>query len=387
MFSGTLIQGVTKSIFLVLIGVTMRILYVTTIGSTMVFFKSFIKHLLDAGHIVDIATNEENKVVPPCYREWGCNIYPIKTSRAPMNRGNLTAIKQLRQIVENGKYDIVHCHTPVAAMCTRIACRKARKKGTKVLYTAHGFHFYKGAPLKNWLIYYPVEHVCSYFTDVLITINKEDYAFAKKHLKAKNIKYVPGVGIDLTVFKRTQMTPLEKRKEFEIPEDATVLLSVGELNDNKNHETAIRAIADKDVYYLIVGRGYLCEHLQNVIDDLGLNERVKLLGYRSDVPELCKMSDAFIFPSFREGLSVSLMESMASGLPVACSKIRGNTDLIDENGGVLFDPHSQEQCAHAIQKVLAGSKQCMGNYNIEKIKGYSVENINALMIDIYGLKN
>ena len=152
----------------------MKILYVTTIARTMVFFKNFIHLLIGKGHTVDIATNETNRKVPEEYRLWNCQIHQIDTSRSPLSKSNLTAYKQLKTLVETGEYDIVHCHTPVAAMITRLTCRGVRKKGTKVFYTAHGFHFYKGAPKLNWLIYYPIEKICSYFTDVLITINKED---------------------------------------------------------------------------------------------------------------------------------------------------------------------------------------------------------------------
>ena len=361
----------------------MRILYVTTISATMTFFTSFIKDLIDEGHTVDIATNEKDKPVPQCYRDWGCNVYPIETSRAPANKGNFIAIKQLEKIVKSRKYDIVHCHTPVAALCTRLACRKARKKGTKVIYTAHGFHFYKGAPLKNWLLYYPIEKFCALFTDVLITINKEDYAFAQKKIKAKSIEYVPGVGINPDKISKTVVESTAKRKELGVPADATLLLSVGELNDNKNHETVIRAIADMDVYYLIAGKGFLQEHLQSVIDSLNLSTRVKLLGHRTDVVELYKIADAFIFPSFREGLSVSLMEAMASGLPVACSRIRGNTDLINENGGVFFDPHNEDECVEAIKNLLASSEKNLGLYNEKRIEGYRDDYINSLLKQIY----
>ena len=152
----------------------MKILYVTTIGGTMRFFRSVIKELLDAGHVVDIAANEKTSPVAPCYREWGCTVHQIDPSRSPLNKGNLMAIKQIKKLVTENHYDIVHCHTPVAAMCTRLACRKARKSGTKVFYTAHGFHFYKGAPRKNWLIFYPIEKFCARWTDLLITINKFD---------------------------------------------------------------------------------------------------------------------------------------------------------------------------------------------------------------------
>lgn len=361
----------------------MKILYVTTIGITMTFFKDFIKKLLDDGHTVDIATNETDSQVPSCYREWGCDIYPISTNRSPLSSANISAIKQIKKLVEQEKYDIVHCHTPIAAMCTRLACRKARKSGTRVFYTAHGFHFYKGAPLKNWMLYYPVEKFCAHFTDVLITINTEDYALAQKKLKAKKVEYVPGVGMDINKFADLQISKESVRKELDVPDNATLLLSVGELNDNKNHETVIKAIADLDVYYLIAGIGDKKDYLENLIDQLGLGERVRLLGYRKDIPNLLKATDVYVLPSKREGLNVSVMEAMASGLPCAVGKIRGNVDLIDENGGVLFDPRSVENCKHAIEDVLRRDKERLSKHNLEKMQTMSIKVINARMKELY----
>ena len=161
----------------------------------MRFFIQLVKELVEEGHTVDIAANTSISNVPNEYIELGCNVFPISCTRSPLERGTVTAIKQLKQVVSVGNYDIVHCHTPIAAMCTRLACRKVRKQGTRVFYTAHGFHFYKGAPLKNWLLYYPVEKLCAYWTDVLITINQEDYVLAQGKLAAKRIEYIPGVGI------------------------------------------------------------------------------------------------------------------------------------------------------------------------------------------------
>ena len=160
----------------------MKVLYITTIGITMRFFESFIKEQLDIGNQIDIATNENNgkDAVPNCYREWGCRVYHIDTSRSAVSMGNIRAIKQIREIVIDNRYDIVHCHTPLAAVVTRIACKNLRRKGVKVIYTAHGFHFFRGAPLKNWLLFYPIERGLSWLTDTLITINIEDYQRAKK---------------------------------------------------------------------------------------------------------------------------------------------------------------------------------------------------------------
>ena len=362
----------------------MKILYVTTIGITMGFFKSFIKELLDDGHIVDIATNTTDSKVPECYRNWHCKIYRIDTSRSPFSTGNIKAVRQIRDIVRENGYDIVHCHTPIASICTRLACRKARKHGTKVIYTAHGFHFYKGAPLKNWLLFYPAEKLCAHFTDTLITINQEDYNLARKKMKAKSVEYVPGVGVDTSKFANVEIDRDKKRQELDIPVDKKLLISVGELNENKNHETVIRALQDiKDVCYIVVGKGDKQQMLEKLIDDLDMSDRVFLLGYRQDIGELLKMSDLFVFPSYREGLSVSVMEAMSSGLPVVCSDIRGNCDLIDENGGVLFDPHNVEDCKKAIIKALNSSLDAMGKHNQIKTGDFDLKKVHEKMNDIY----
>lgn len=369
----------------------MKILYVTTIGSTMSFFKTLIRELLDEGHTVDIATSETVKPVPACYREWGCRVFHLPCSRSPLSKGNLTAIKAIRRIVTENGYDLVHCHTPIAAACTRLACRKLRKKkGLKVFYTAHGFHFYKGAPLKNWLIYYPVEKFCARFTDKLITINHEDFALAQKKMKAGEVLYVPGVGINIDRFRDVSVDRSAKRRELGIPEDAVMLLSVGELNENKNHKTVIHAMAcmdRKDIHYVIAGIGPKEEALRQQAESLGLGERFHLLGYRSDIAELLTVADAFVFPSYREGLSVSLMEAMANGLPCAVSRIRGNTDLIDSEGGAHFDPHKVETCVEALETVLSKDHAAMSAHNQQKIRYFSLPSVMEMMKSIYGAES
>ncbi len=346
----------------------MKILYITTVGITMRFFTKMIEELTQEGNTVDIATNISQSPVPDCYHNWGCNIYPISCSRSPLSGGNIKAIGQIKKIVEENDYDIVHCHTPIAALCTRLACIRSRKNGTKVFYTAHGFHFYKGAPLKNWLLYYAMEKLCGRLTDVLITINKEDYALAQKEIKAKKVEYVPGVGVDIDKFKDVVIDKSTKKAELNIADDKLVLLSVGELNANKNHETVIRAIKDLyNVHYLVAGEGDLHQYLDGIISELNLTDRVNLLGFRNDILELCTMADVFVFPSIREGLPVSVMEAMASGLPCVVTKIRGNADLIDENGGTFFKAQNVTDCKRAIEEVLNGDTKAMGEYNMGKV--------------------
>lgn len=311
----------------------MKILYISTVGSTMYFFMDYIRKLLDKGHTVDLACNSSESGLPDCYREWGCGTYQLDCSRIPLYIGNLTAVGQICKLVAEKNYDIVHCHTPIAAACTRMACIKYRSKGTKVFYTAHGFHFFKKGPVAGWMLYFPVEWLLGFQTDVLITINREDYRCAKKHLHAKKIYYVPGVGIERRDFSGNRMNAEKKRTELGLSVSNIMLLSVGELNKNKNHELVVRALAvlnHPDIRYYIAGKGELEGYLQSLIFSLNLQNNVKILGHRTDIKELCQAADLFILPSRREGLPVALMEAIACHTPVVCSDIRGCSDLVTD---------------------------------------------------------
>ncbi len=335
-------------------GNRLKILYVTTVGGTMGFFKNFIKELLEHGNRVDIACNYEESEVPECYREWGCHIYHLPCSRTPSDKGNLTAARKLWKLTKMQRYDIVHCHTPVAAFCTRVACMEVRHYGTRVFYTAHGFHFYNGAPLKNWLLYYPAEWLCSWWTDVLITINQEDYRRAKKHFHAKKVAYVPGVGIDTRKFQNGLCDRKQKRKELGVKETDIMLLSVGELCERKNHGIVIRAIAklnNPNVKYFICGQGKLEAHLKRLASELGLLGQVELMGFRDDISELCQAADLFVFPSLQEGLPVALMEAVACKTPVICSRIRGNIELVPENY-LHFEPQNTEGVTEILDNLI-----------------------------------
>lgn len=364
----------------------MRVLNITTVGMTMRFFINYIKALEENGHTVDIACNNSNNDIPEFFEKNGNKQFQISCSRSPFSFGNFKAIKEIKKIVEAGDYDIVHCHTPIAAACTRIACRKARKKGVKVIYTAHGFHFYKGAPKQNWAIFYPIEKFCARYTDVLITINKEDYALAQKKIKVKQIEYVPGVGIDVSKFADCVVDKSAKRKELNLPNDAFLMLSVGELNKNKNHEAVIRALArveNKNLYYIIAGEGDLRDYLLNLADELGVKERVKLLGQRNDVKELYKTADLYLHPSYREGLPVAVVEALASGIPIVCTNIRGNSDVVrDGINGILVGANDVDGFKNAIVKIMNDSGN-IAKTNSEDAKVFGVLAVNERMFDIY----
>jgi len=369
----------------------MRILYVTTISLTMnSFFKPHIKMLFDEGHHVDIACNSLELQLDNLYSELGCVAYQIDFSRSPLSKSNIKAFGQLKKVIEGGNYDIVHCHTPNASVITRLVCRKLRKRtGLKVFYTAHGFHFYKGAPKLNWMVYYPVEKFCSRFTDKLITINGEDYQLAKNKFKAKEVHYVPGVGIDLSRFENVQVDRIAKRREIGVPEDAFLLFSVGELNENKNHQVIIKAMAqinDPKLHYAIAGVGDKHDYLIELAESLGLVDRVHLLGYRKDVAELNKSADLFCFPSIREGLGLAAIEAMACGLPVVAADNRGTRSFISsDKNGYLCKYDSFYQFASDLKKLLFDSelRRAISESNLSLAKNYATSSILRKMNEIY----
>ena len=362
------------------------------------FTTNNINILEEKGYHVDIAANFTfgstctQERVEKCRQdlnERGISVYNLLFDRKIINKSNIIVYKQLKKIIDENNYDIIHCQSPIGGVITRLAARKARKKGTKVIYTAHGFHFFNGAPLLNWLIYFPVEWICSFFTDVLITINQEDYNFAQKVMKANQIAYVPGIGLDVEKFKNIQIDKNVKRKTIGVPEDVILLLSVGELNKNKNHEIIIKALGDlnnPNIHYCIAGQGKLEQELRQKAKDLNIEKQVHFLGFRTDIHELYHIADIFCFPSYREGLSVSLMEAMSTGLACICSAIRGNTDLIQVNrGGYLFSPNDDKRVSEFINLLCDDEKLRveMGAYNQQVIRNVDKEIINKRMKQIY----
>lgn len=300
-------------------------------------------------------------------------------------KDNVRAYKQVKKLVTNYNFEFIHCHSPIGGVVGRLA---GKKTNTKVIYTAHGFHFYEGAPLINWLIYYPIERWLSKYTDTLITINREDYKNASV-FKSKRKEYVHGVGIDISKFELTTSNRSKTRKSIDINEDEIMVLSVGELNKNKNHQVLIKAIAelrDETIKYVICGQGRLKNELITLSKELKVDHQVEFLGFRNDIPELMDAADIYAFPSFREGLSVSLMEAMASGLPVICSNIRGNNDLIvEDKGGYLIPPSDYLEISKKI-KLLSDSKELrneLGSYNKVSIMKFSESNVMDEISRIY----
>lgn len=365
----------------------MKVLYVSTISNTInAFMIPHIKMLIEQGHHVDIACNIQREIDKGLV-ELGCRVRDISFSRSPLNKTNVKAYRDLKKLIIDGKYDLVHTHTPIASAITRLVCKNI--KGTKVFYTAHGFHFYTGAPLKNWLIYYPLEKWLAKYTDTLITINKEDYDRAKSKFKAKRVEYIPGVGLDIDKFKNVVIDKVGKRQELSLPEDAFVVLSVGELNKNKNHEVVIRAIAkinNPTIHYVICGKGPLESYLNKLVVELGVGENVHLIGFREDVPEICNISDVFAFPSNREGLGMAALEAMACGLPIITSNVHGIVDYsIDGETGYNCSPTDIDSFSKYI-KILyvdADKKEQMALNNTEAVKEFNQRNILNLLEQVY----
>ncbi len=319
-------------------------------------------------------------------KKLGVCCHQIGFSRSPGDLKSLfQSFWQVDSLVKKEDFQFIHCHTPVAAAVCRIV---SLRNHVKVIYTAHGFHFYKGAPLKNWLLYYPAEWLCSWWTDVLITINKEDYRRAKRRLHAKKTVCVPGVGVDTEKFKPDAVSRERKRAELGLKDTDIMLLSVGELNQNKNHAVVIRALAEvnnKKLHYFIAGQGELKDELIQLAYNLKICNQVHLLGYRTDVPELMQAADIYALPSIREGLNVSLMEAMASGLLCIASRIRGNTDLImDKN--CLAEAADAEKWKCVLKNMvmtMKNGKNWYGKENRKRMDRYDISLVNQKMKQIY----
>lgn len=364
----------------------MKILFVATVSNSILFVEKQIDILLNNGHKVGIACNISSPIKQELL-DRGVKTYNLQFSRNPFYISNLRALASLKRIVREEDYRVIHTLTPIASVAARWA--RLFNKEAILIYTAHGFHFYRGAPLHNWLIYYPIEKIFSYVTDYLITINSEDFEFAKRHLRTRNgsILFVHGVGIDTRKFIMDVGMRKNKRMELCIPEAAKLLVSVGELNENKNHSIVVRALGqinDSNLHYIICGNGHLAKQLSMLAKELDISERVHLLGYREDISEILNAADVFVLPSKREGLPVSLMEAMSVGLPVICSDIRGNRDLIQDGlGGFLFKSNDVYSLKEKLLNAFSSDIDSMREYNIRFIKNFTLDKVLKEMQDIY----
>lgn len=354
-----------------------RVLIVCTTDSMIWnFLIPHIKEMEKYGYYVECASSITGDFYNNLINQYDIKMNEIPFERSPYNIKNVKAFRMLCKLIKDKKFDTVFCHEPVGGAIGRLAGHKCN---CKVIYMAHGFHFFKGAP-KSRIIYYWVEKMLSYYTDILITINQEDYNAALKFKEKKCFK-VNGIGVDTSRFCVDNTLHDYLNREFDLPNDAIKILSVGELIPRKNHEVIIRALEklnNSKIYYFIVGDGELKAELKKLIRTLKLDNNVFLLGYRTDIKQLCNSSDIFAMPSVHEGLSVALMEAMGCGKPIVCSKIRGNVDLIDsQKGGFLCETYDVKEYGTSILKLVESLKlrEEFGKHNFKKIQNFDINNI------------
>jgi len=329
-----------------------KILYCATVDYHFkAFHLPYMRWFKEQGWQVDIAASGE---IDLPYTD---NKYNIPIKRSPYHQSNMHAYKILKEIIDKNDYNIIHCHTPLGGVLARLAARQARKKGTKVIYTAHGFHFCKGAPLLNWFIYYPIERYLSRHTDSLITINHEDFSLAINHqFKAKNIEHIYGVGIDTERFKPVDKhRKLALRQSFGYQSDDFLLFNAGEFNKNKNQQFLIHAMKklekeQPNMKLLLAGEGERLETCRHLAVKLGISHMIDFLGFRKDIEDILSICDLAVGSSFREGLPVNIMEAMSSGLPVLAVENRGHRDLIDHHkNGLILKKWNPDEFAQQVK--------------------------------------
>lgn len=365
-----------------------KVLFTATVDSHILHFHiPYLRMFKEKGYEVHVATNGTEEI-PYCDVK-----HVVSFERSPIKINNLKAIKQLKKIVDKESFEIIHCHTPMGSVVTRLAAKKARKKGTRVIYTAHGFHFFKGAPILNWVIFYPIEKYLAKYTDCLITINQEDYDLAKKKFKAKQIELVHGVGVDETKF-NFEMSKEEKhelRKSLGLKDDDFVLIQVGELNKNKNQIMSINSMRDlikenPKIHLLLVGKGELEELYKKKIEEYKLQNNVHLLGYRKDVAELMKISNVLLSLSYREGIPVNVIEGMIVGLPIIATDCRGNRDLIENNkNGYILERRDKGNLIIFIERIYKNKDKEIkfGKESKSEVNQYLLNNIIEQIESIY----
>lgn len=358
-----------------------RLLVTSTDLMMVQFLMPHIIYLSENGYDMEIACSDVGgrmEEIRQKLQGYVKNIHVVRLVRSPINPVNLKGYQDMKKIIQGGQYDIIWTNEPVMGVVTRLAAVQARKRGTKVMYMAHGFHFFDGAPKLNWLVYYPVEKLMASKADVIVTVNREDYERAQT-MNVKKVEYIHGIGINTD-----RLTPSKEqndiKKELGLAEDDFIVLSIGELNKNKNQKTIIHAIQlmnDDKVHYVLCGKGEQLENLQKLTKELQLEKQVHFLGYRKDVVDICSQSDVYVMPSKREGLPVASLEAMYCGLPLITSNIRGLTDVMEQGvSGYLCLPDDTQAFADNIRTLKSNKelRQFMAERNRKAVVPYCIEN-------------
>ena len=361
-----------------------RLLITSTDLMMVQFLVPHVIHLSQNGFEVEIACSDVGGRMDEVRQKlegYVQAVHTVRLRRSPLSPVNFRGYRDMKALLDSRKYDLIWTNEPVMGVVTRLAAQKARSQGTKVIYMVHGFHFYKGAPLLNWLVYYPIEKWMAPKADMIVTINREDYDQARKFNVAR-AEYIHGIGIN-TERLSTEGVRGDIRQELGLAADDFLVLSVGELNSNKNQKTILHALAilnDPKIHYLLCGKGDQLETLRRLAAELKLEDRVHFLGYRTDVVDICSRADVFAFPSYREGLGLAALEAMYCGLPLVTSNVRGPVDFM-QNGetGFLCAPDDAAGFADALGK-LKGSRelrQKISSHNLETVKPFCLNSVKA----------
>ncbi len=366
-----------------------KAIYVASVfGHFKVFHIPFLRMLQEQGFEVWAAAKTTRKESREQLEEDGLKCIEIPFSRSPFGISSIKAYRLMKKLFRENHFDLVHVHTPAAAFIARAAARGTGQG--KIVYTAHGFHFYKGAPFMNWLIYYTAEKIARKWTDVLITINKEDFENGRKlgYEEKRSLFLTHGVGVDIDRYQLPEEVRIATRKMLGIKEECVVFICIGELNKNKNQKWLLEAwkeIKDGNRMLLFVGNGKLRNRLEAFARDNRI-ESVMFLGFRDDIPELLAASDVLVSVSKREGLPKNVMEAMAAGKPVIGTNVRGTRDLVkhDENG-MLVDLGDSLQLTNALQ-ILSKSKdlrEACGLRTRNLVVDHSVERVMEEIKEVY----
>ncbi len=355
------------------------------------FHKPLCELLHGLGYEIHVAARDNLAEKNGLALDFVDRVYDLPFARSPFSPKNIKAYRMLRAIIKEQKYDAAHCNTPVGGVLTRLACRRERKRGMRVLYTAHGFHFYKGAPKKNWILYYPIEWVCARWTDRLLTITAEDEALAKRRFKT-TVCRIHGVGADAGRFHPvTAEQKAALREQYGISESQKLIVCVGELLPNKNQKTAIAAMAEvvkacPDAILCIAGNGPEQAALQAQICTLGLQDHVRLLGYTTKIHEWYGISDVLVACSYREGLPMNVIEAMLCAKPVVASVNRGHRELIrDGENGYLVQPDDAQGFAQRLLGLLEDGALCreMGDRAHASAQSFTADRVQQELAEIY----
>ena len=322
----------------------MKILFVATIAKHIIRFHiPYLKWFKEKGYEIHVACQGE-EIIPYCDVK-----HLITIERNPFHKNNIKSIKQLREITFKNDFKLIHCHTAMGGVITRLACKKIFGTETKILYTAHGFHFFKGSPKSYWLLYYPMEKYLSQFTDAIITINKEDYDLIKtKQFKNKHSFLINGIGVSSDKFTPIDLNAKIKLRNLnDFNESDFILIYVAEFIVRKNHQFIIECSSElktkiPNLKILFAGRGLLKDQMENIVNKLNLNDTIKFLGFREDIADVMRLADIGISASKQEGLGLNLIEEMMVGLPIIATVDRGHKEVVSHgNNGFLFEQNNK----------------------------------------------